>query len=183
MSSILDFYKESESGSDEFPIPPEAQFADDADMEPGTKAKHSVKSDWEVRSFRGNKDAVPGKHVINLRVKGVESDYDGTGEVAYWFEASDFDEATNPYAAISKKQVGGLAHLVCAMGLCNPEAFEGTQGFDAVPIIIDAAGKYGGNGYTFGGTLQFVKSCKPDGRVFMNHNLYFNHLPQVVVPF
>ena len=68
MSSIFD-YDAGCSYDDTFPEPIEAQIPDDEDMEPGTSVKYMVRSDFDLVSLRGTKDAgEAGNQVVNVRV-------------------------------------------------------------------------------------------------------------------
>ena len=188
MSSIFDF--EDKSSLDPiFPVPDEAQFTDDDEMEPGTKEKYAVRGDMKVHAFRGSADAgTAGRHVINLNVEFVNNDYyDGRGEQTWWFDEDTFE---GQWGHISKKQVLALCKLALAMGIVTEDAINlydasTSEGcLDIVELLIAASEKYNPNTeYTFGGMLQFVKTKKDDGRVYMNTNLYLNTFPKAEVPF
>lgn len=182
MSSIFDFEDKS-SVDPVFPVPAEAQFPDDEDMEPGTKLKYAIRGDMLVRNFRGTANAgSSGRHVINLGVSVQNNDdYDGSGEQTWWFDEEGFE---GQWGHISKSQVASLAKLAVAMGLVEKESFNDLSPLDAVELIIESTKKFNRDlGYTFGGMLQFVKTCKDDGRVFLNTNLYINNCPKVEAPF
>ena len=142
--------------------------------------------------MRGKRDAMPGKHVINIGVCPTQ-DPESAGEPdASWFEEKDFDSSLSEFAWIAVNQIGAFAKLATSMGLVEPEAYEHFDTDNMTPalwmeftgITADACNKYGGFDYTFGGQLNWKQEFKSKKeRAYLNVSLYINKCPQTELPF
>jgi len=184
---IMDQFGGGSDFDSEIPVPDNAQFPEESDMEPGECKKYTAKSDFELLSFRMNKGVGPDKGtVFNLRVKSVESDLEIKGEPnAMWFKLADFDPQSQ-WHEIPKRQIVSLAKLCVGIGLASNDAFDDLdpaemgpeEWMEFVNTVADYAARYGQTGYVFNGTMFWKREWRTGKpKAYTNVSLYINKCP------